>query len=280
MPQSGKRKRKTKSLNRSAEKRPTKRVRKKSGGGFSPLGFFLVLCCILLAAALVASFAGLFRVTKIEIYGEAPYSREEILSAASVGVGQNIITLSENDVGSRITSRLPYVEKADISRNIDGTLSITVKAAKASFCAAATDGYYIISSSDKVLQKASDPPEGVMIIKGLCQKEETVGQKLSFDDAELKKIYETVKSNLKAYNLSCDYIDMTDKMNIVFRINDKYVVQLGSISNADGKFKHLGGILQKIDENATGIINLQLWTKNKPEGYFRQGSVENYFENN
>ncbi len=259
---------------------PKARPRRKKSKGTSLSGFFLVLCCFALAAAVIASFAGVFKVKKVELYGESPYSREEILSAAAVGVGQNIITISEQDINSRIIKKLPYVEKASVSRNIDGTLSVTVSPAKVSFCAFAPDGYYIVSDGNRVLQKSAEPQEGFMIIKGLCQSEESVGKTLKFDDSEIKKIFESLKFNLKAYKLDCDYIDMTDKMNITFRINGKFIVQLGSVSNADGKFKHLGGILEKLDEDASGVINLQLWTKNKPEGYFRQSSIDNYFENN
>ncbi len=253
---------------------PRRRTSKK---GSSFLTGVLFLLCFASALGVAALLTFAFPVKNIELRGESRYSESEILNASGLRVGDNVITVSKSDIASAVASKLPYVESVKVSKSVSGTVSLTVKPAKAAYCINSADSFYIISDKDKILEKTSAAAEGLPLIKGVFVDEKDIGKTFVASANEKNEAYALLTDNIKKYKLNCDIIDISDSVNITFRTDKRIVVQLGAISNIDGKFSCLKGMLDKISEEDTGIINLKLWTENRREGYFKKCDINDYY---
>lgn len=252
-------------------------VRRSSGKGATFLTGLLAVFCLAAVFAVAALLTFAFPVKSIELYGESKYSESEILNAGGVRVGDNVITVSKSDVGANIAAKLPYVESVKVSKSLSGTVSLTVKPAKAAYCINSADSFYIVSDKDKILEKTSSAAEGLPLIKGVFVDEKDIGKTFDASADEKNEAYALLTQNIKKYKLNCDIIDISDSVNITFRVDNRFVVQLGAISNIDGKFSCLKGMIDKISAEDTGIINLKLWTENRREGYFKKCDISDYY---
>ncbi len=258
-----------------AKRAAAKRSASKRKGAF--FRFSMVVICLVSGFGIIASLTFAFPVKSVKLYGQSVYTAEEVLSVAAIGQGQNVITLSPQKINERVTGEFPYIENVEVDKNINGTISLTVNPAKEEFCVISEGNNYIISTSGRVLTSSNQIPEGLPIIKGVFVEDITVGNKFSISDESMSNVYKTVTDNIRTYGFDCDLIDISDTVNITFRINEKIIVEIGSVTNINEKFKHLNSMLESIENDAEGIINLKLWSKNKPEGYFKSVSIQDYY---
>ncbi len=259
----------------SAKRLAAKRSKTRKNGAF--FRFSMVVVCLAAGLGIIASVTFAFPVKNISLYGESVYTKDEVLSAAAIGQGQNVVTLSPENINKRVTEKLPYIESVDVSKNINGTVSLTVNPAKEEFCVISKNKNYIISTSGRVLTSAEQTPEDLPIIKGVFVEDIAIGSTFSISDESISNVYKTVTDNIRTYGFDCDLIDISDTVNITFRIDKKIIVEIGSVTNINEKFRHLNSMLKSIGDEEEGIINLKLWSKNKPEGYFKKTSIENYY---
>lgn len=117
-----------------------------------------ILTGIIAVVAVAAVFAVLsvtvlFNVSEIKVAKAGThYKAEQILDAAGVEVGDNMITTDWEKVKARAEEKLPYIFSLDISKSISGKITFTVKDGKAALIFKTVNGYAIADSNGKVLE--------------------------------------------------------------------------------------------------------------------------------
>ena len=121
--------------------RRARRPRRPSGGRgrslLQPL-IFLLIC-----AALVLGMSVFFRVAKVEVVGNSIYTAEEVVEASGIGTGDNLFFINRFAAASRIFSKLPYVDKAKVTRALPNRVTITIQESSAMAYVQADDGYWV-----------------------------------------------------------------------------------------------------------------------------------------
>ena len=72
-----------------------------------------------------------FRVAKIEVVGNSIYTAEEVVEASGIGTGDNLFFINRFSAASRIFSKLPYVDKAKVTRALPNRVTITIQESSA-----------------------------------------------------------------------------------------------------------------------------------------------------
>ena len=80
------------------------------------MGILQPLIFLLICAALVLGMSVFFRVAKVEVVGNSIYTAEEVVEASGIGTGDNLFFINRFSAASRIFSKLPYVDKAKVTR--------------------------------------------------------------------------------------------------------------------------------------------------------------------
>ena len=139
---------------RQPRQRRARRVRRPSAGRgrslLQPL-IFLLIC-----VALVLGMSVFFRVSKVEVVGNSIYTAEEVVDASGIGKGDNLFFINRFSAASRIFSKLPYVDKAKVTRALPNRVTITIQESSAMAYVKADDGYWVVDQNCKLLKSVTD----------------------------------------------------------------------------------------------------------------------------
>lgn len=234
-----------------------KNKKRKRSAFYAPVAFILIL------AALIFGMSVFFRVSVIEISGNTIYSDEEIIEASGIGMGDNLFFLNRLSAMSRINSRLAYVETAEISRVLPGTIKITVTESTAIAYLANEDGLWAIDKSCKVLSNVSQGDYSSLIqVSGLKPISPNIGDAVEAGEAEAPKVkyLQDILTAISALGLQGDItdIDMSNVSNPQFRYLDRFTVKLGAHENIDYKFQLMIAAVQKLQSGDSGTLDLSI----------------------
>ena len=231
--------------------------RRKRSALFAPLSF-LIIC-----AALVFGMSVFFRVSGIEVEGNALYTKEEIIEASGIEPGDNLFFINRFTAISRIFSKLPYVEKAVINRSLPNKLVIVVTESRAIACVAAEDGTWAIDRNCKLLSKAEgEDLRGLIRIEGLTPIAPEAGQIIAPGEAESPKVHylSEILTQIDNLNLreNITYIDITGISNPSFDYLGRFTVKLGPNENVEYKFQCLLGAVNALSDGDRGTLDLSI----------------------
>ena len=86
-----------------AKRRKSNRRRRRGRFGF----LYRILSVLAICAAIVAALTLFFKVDTIRMSGANRYSKQEIVDASGVKVGDNLFLLNKFDMAQRILKKLP-----------------------------------------------------------------------------------------------------------------------------------------------------------------------------
>ncbi len=235
----------------------SRRTRRKRNALFAPLSF-LIIC-----AALVFGMSVFFRVSTIEVEGNALYTSEEIIEASGIEQGDNLFFINRFSAISRIFSKLPYVEKAVINRSLPNRLVIVVTESQAIACVAAEDGTWAIDRGCKLLSKVGgDELRGLIRIEGLTPIAPEAGQVIAPGEAESPKVsyLSAILTQIDTLGLrdNISYIDISGISNPSFDYLGRFTVKLGSFENTEYKFQCLLSAVDALSEGDRGTLDLSI----------------------
>lgn len=234
-----------------------KRKKKKRNALYGPVSF-LIIC-----AALVFGLSVFFRVSGIEVEGNAFYSVEEIIDASGIEEGDNLFFINRFSAVSRIFSKLPYVEKAVINRSLPNKLVIEVSESKAIACISAENGTWAIDKNCKLLSLVKNEElEGLIRIEGLLPIAPEAGQIIAPGEAESPKVLYLSEILTQIETLSINdkitFIDISGITNPTFDYLGRFTVKLGTNDNTEYKFQCLLSAVEALSEGDRGTLDLSI----------------------
>ena len=235
----------------------------------------LVVTVLLVAAVgTVLSLTVFFKIKSIDVYGETQYSSKEIIKVANVKLESNLVRLDSEAISEKIEKQLPYIEEVKIKKKLPTTLEFEVVSARIAGYIAADDGYYIVSTEGKLLEKTVDKPEKIAEINGITLEKPSVSQHIDGENIKyVKKIYDAFGEGLSANITS---LSVGDRIDLSFVYNNRVTVKLGSENDLAEKLKFVVLTISdtnKISEDDMGII----YAGNaKKISFLRKGSYSEY----
>ena len=232
-----------------------------------------ILTGIIAAVAVAAVFAVLsvtvlFNVSEIKVTkAGAHYNAEQILDAAGVEVGDNMLTTDWSRVKARVEEKLPYVLSLDIGKSISGKITFSVKDDKAALLFKTANGYAIADSNGKTLEVLKTKPKnsGLTLLTVKNSLNAKVGEVISFADDNEKALYDEICTAINNANIKgITGIDIHDSKNINLEYQSRYRLYLGDSSEIEYKLREAKKVIAQEDEsnpNQIGEINLSIVKK-------------------
>lgn len=220
------------------------------------------------AVAAVLSITILFNVSSVKVAKPGShYDAQQILDAAGVEVGDNMLLTNWSSVKQKVERKLPYVLSLEIDKTVGGNVTFTVKDNKASMIFKVNGGYAIADANGKVLETIKDKPQnlGLLLLKVKKGITATVGEELRFNDDAEKELYDNVCSAIKESGIgSITGIDITDVNNIYIEYQSRFRLYMGDSSQLVYKLKEAKKVIAQEDETdpkQIGEINLSIAKK-------------------
>ena len=214
-------------------------------------------------------------IAEIKIENDGIYTDTEILEAAQLGTGMNMLTVREKQVNDNVTTVLPFISQIGVDYKLPDVLELNVVTTKEQLILKCARKYICVDSTGKVVSdKKKKLTEGQFLVQGLSEQEYTVGEsfKPSEENTERFKIaLEFAKAAEKADTLNYGVLDLKDLKDITFTYRSKIRLYLGDGKNLQKKIESAVGIMNESDiGDKTGYINL----KYDIGAYFMEGSMQ------
>ena len=238
---------------------------------------YAFLTITLISLMVVLSLTVFFKASEITVVGAGErYSKEDIISAAGLNIGDNLFLADSDLVENNIEEKLAYIEKAELSKKFPSTFKITVKETKPDRIYNIGNNMYALCKGEKVLE-ITDEYFCDYAYYDIPVKEVKLGKKIVID----KEISETYNELIDAINKSkmdnITVISFKNKVDIKLVYNNQLVLKLGTTENINDKLITAMKVIERVKvkhgESVEGSINLKYLVEDNIETYFTQESI-------
>ncbi len=250
-----------------AAERLAKRRRRRRRVAVLLFSFLLLTIAVLW----ILSVTVFFPISSVSTSGNTLYDTESVISASGINVGDKLFGVSEKKVRTKLTEDLPYIKSVELKRNLFDNIEIVVTETSDAFCYSQNGVYYTADTDNKILKSFENKPERIAeIIVGEIPQIE-IGHILDIGEENLE-LANSVHKILTRANIVIDSLDISNTSAITAKIEGKFSVNFGTMQDIESKTEHLRAMIKEIiannGEDATGKIDLSVWTSKKREGYF------------
>lgn len=239
--------------------RRNKRGRRRGRGRFGFL--YVLLSFLLITAALVVGSVVFFRADRITVTGQSRYTAEEIIAAARVKTGDNLLRISGPRTAQRIMSALPYIRSASVYPHLPSELVITVTESRAAAAIRAEGSWFLLDARGKLVELISDPSGGgAAPVTGITPLAPAAGSSLTVAEEERTKLdaLTGLLTALEAHEMLSGLtgVDLTASNTVSFGFAGRFTVKLPLSCDFDYKARALEYVVSQLEENETGLIDL------------------------
>ncbi len=249
---------------RAGQRRNGKKTRR-AGRKRKVLPLFM-LAVLLVGAVIVLAYTVLFPVRTVTVEGNMRYSEEEIVAAAGIVPGENLLRIDPDKVSRRVRDACPYISHVKLGRKLPDKAIITVTEAGAYYAFYQQGEYVLTNAAFEWIETARDTGDGIAVY-GLDVTPKTVAKPVTFNDDERYAALQQLGQAMQAAEVTgITQLDLTDLEHVRMRYQDRHEWQLGSLQNVEYKLRF--GMEISSREGDTGIVNLAGLSSGK-NGYFK-----------
>ena len=233
---------------------------------------FYVFLFLSVSLVFLAVCAAVFLdVQEIQIIGNERYATDEISQLVSINVGDNIFSFDADEIETAIASKYPYIHSVEVKRDLPSTVIIEITEDTEFYKAELAGEIYILSPEMKVLRKLTEPqtedsaepseeqPEDKFVKLTLNNaKRCIVGNPLEFVDARTYDAILELQDRFTENGISSQVIeiDIRSRFDIYINYQNRFRVYLGDMEDIEIKIRFLVGIIDELEDGATGTIDI------------------------
>lgn len=230
--------------------------------------FGTVAVVVVAAVFAVLSLTVLFNVSEVKVAKAGKhYQPEQIIEAADVEVGDNMVATNWDRVKEKVEQKLPYVLSLEIKKTASGKITFSVVDDTATLVFKTSKGYALADANCKVLEIVKEKPKnnGLTLLTVTNRINADPGEIISFADDGESILYDTIRTAIKNSGIgSITGIDISDPENIYLEYQSRYRLYLGNSEDLEYKLREAKKIIAEEDENdpnQIGEINLSILKK-------------------
>ncbi|MDY5934141.1 MAG: FtsQ-type POTRA domain-containing protein [Oscillospiraceae bacterium] len=230
--------------------------------------FGTVAVVVVAAVFAVLSLTVLFNVSEVKVAKAGKhYQPEQIIEAADVDVGDNMVATNWDRVKEKVEQKLPYVLSLEIKKTASGKITFSVVDDTATLVFKTSKGYALADANCKVLEIVKEKPKskGLTLLTVKNRINADPGEIISFSDDGESILYDTIRTAIKNSGIgNITGIDISDPENIYLEYQSRYRLYLGNSEDIEYKLREAKKIIAEEDENdpnQIGEINLSILKK-------------------
>ena len=230
--------------------------------------FGTVAVVVVAAVFAVLSLTVLFNVSEVKVAKAGKhYQPEQIIEAADVDVGDNMVATNWDRVKEKVEQKLPYVLSLEIKKTASGKITFSVVDDTATLVFKTSKGYALADAKCNVLEIVKEKPKnkGLTLLTVKNRINADPGETISFADDGESILYDTIRTAIKNSGIgNITGIDISDPENIYLEYQNRYRLYLGNSEDIEYKLREAKKIIAEEDENdpnQIGEINLSILKK-------------------
>ncbi|MBQ8979711.1 MAG: FtsQ-type POTRA domain-containing protein [Oscillospiraceae bacterium] len=231
--------------------------------GLSPRdkGLISIVAFVIVVLLMLAAITFMFRIENIVVKGSSSYSSDDIVAAADIEPGKNLLTVDTGAVAKRVQDRLFNVESVKVSRSLLHSIVVDVEPAEPVANFITPKAVYIISAGGKVMLITDKARAGLYNVVGAEPSPMLLtGDRFTSNDSRKDKvIFELIdgirsSDTLVAKNVTL--IDVQSFSNLKITYDNRIDIVLGSVSELDYKLNSASDRMPRYD-GMEGMLKFQ-----------------------
>ncbi len=179
------------------------------------------------------SEGGTFKVRSITVEGNKHYSKDQILRASGMYIGQSVWEVNKAQTAANIKASCPYVENVSVSSSLLNTYTITVKETTIVGAMYYNGSWLLVGKNGQAVDKiplSGNVPGRYLYFKGANATGKGLGKR-AMDD-RCTEIVQTYLEAAEQYKLEgvCE-LDMSNKSDLRLNWKNQITILLGNESN-------------------------------------------------
>lgn len=259
-----------------------KQVRNKSrrNKNGSNVLIYAFLTITLISIMVVLSLTVFFKTSEITVVGAGGrYSKEDIISAAGLNIGDNLLLTDSDDVEITIEEKLPYIINAELSKKFPSTFKLTVKETEPDRIYNIGKDKYALCKGEKVLEIIDEYIDSYTYYD-IPVKEVKQGRNIVID-TETSEIYNELAKAIDESKLDkITAVSFKSKVDIKLIYDNRLLLEIGTTENIKDKLatanEVIGRVKAKHGNEVEGSINLKYLVDENTETYFTQESIADF----
>ena len=203
--------------------------------------FGTVAVVVVAAVFAVLSLTVLFNVSEVKVAKAGKhYQPEQIIEAADVDVGDNMVATNWDRVKEKVEQKLPYVLSLEIKKTASGKITFSVVDDTATLVFKTSKGYALADANCKVLEIVKEKPKnkGLTLLTVKNRINADPGETISFADDSESILYDTIRTAIKNSGIgNITGIDISDPENIYLEYQSRYRLYLGNSEDIEYKLR-------------------------------------------
>lgn len=236
----------------------------------------VALLIISVVAVAILSVTVFFPIKKINVSGSKKYDAQTVIEQSGL-MGENLIVASEKRLEEDLRKKLPYIDEISLKKDMPDTVTIKITDAKEYASYKVSGKYYVVSKKGYVLRTSQTVPDGTIEIVTKA-KATPRGELMQFSDKSSKKLTEELMGYLNEHKIKINSINLKNRSKITVRVEGRFNVTFGTSDYLERKCAHLAKMIDEIDKDARGDINLSMWSPDKTEGTLIRENAEQISE--
>ena len=216
---------------------------------------YIPIAALLVIFLTVYGSSAFMKIIRIEVDGTSRYSRAEIVAAAGIAPGENIILVDTVSVKQRIYRELPYISLVEVTRSMPDTIIIEVRESTPLAAVSIGKRTAVIDSAGKVLHLTDEAQTDLIEVRGVSALEAIAGSimKVGPDDESKLRYMIQILTAVEDAGMSADitYLDITSISNISIDFLERRVL-LGSPEELEDKLAELPDRIAEIEALSPG----------------------------
>lgn len=215
------------------------------------------------------------RADTIVVSGDEVYSREEILQAAKLTEGVNMLTVRENKVNESVTKDLPFVSTIKLDYDLPDTLKLNVISTTERLIIKNGSKYICVDKTGKVVsEKKKKLSEGTFLVQGMKTQQCTVGEMFTpttENEERFRIVLLLAQAAENNETVTYGIINVEDIKNITLTYNSKLRIYLGDGNNLTSKLAQAEKVIAESNaKDKVGYVNV----KYDIGAYYMQGTMD------
>lgn len=243
------------------QRKHQRRNRRQNGRLFH---LYIILSGLLIVGAIVAGSLVFFKAHTFEVEGNEKYTTEELLEAAGIEDGTNLLTIPRHEIASRMEEELPYLKEVNIYLWPPERVVISVEETTVATAIESDGSYWYIDSDGKVLENAEGSGD-YAVTTGLTLLSPSAGTQMAVseeDDLKEKGLLGLLAA-LEDRELldNVQSFDVTSSSSISMLYLDRLTVKMGLNDDFDYDMKMLLAVVEDYitgtwADSDTGTLNM------------------------
>ena len=213
---------------------------------------YIVLSVFIVAGAIYLALTMLFNVDRIEITGNTLYDPAKLIETSGIHKGDNLFKIDTDYAEKKLYAVYNYIEEADVHIAFPNGVTIKITEAEPFAVLEEADGYTLISSRGKVLERGlEEVPYKTVTVRGISTVTENEDNTKRME--LLREMMEAM-TELSMENYS--FIDLSDILEITMIYENRVSVKLGNELEMKYKLQFLNEIVtNKIGKSGYYLVD-------------------------